>query len=88
MSGLASSRGAGPEHNDSDRDLAPESSVDIDYDTSSPLEQDSTPSEEPPLNAEQTTPELFVNVSEATCFEGVESTLDVMMPDRFVTSQV
>lgn len=88
MSSLASSRGAGLEHSDSDRDLARESSVDIDHDTSSPLEQDSAPSEEPPLGAEQTAPELFVNVSEAACFEGVESTLDVMMPDRFVTSQV
>lgn len=89
MSDLAKSNAAELEHNDSDGELAGDLSVDIDVDSSPPvLSQDSDTSEEPSLNAKQPTQGVCVNVSEATCLEGVESTLDVMMPDRFVNSQV
>ncbi|KAG1755176.1 uncharacterized protein EDB91DRAFT_277723 [Suillus paluster] len=87
MSDMTRSKAAGLEHGDSDRELAGDSStldLDVDHDTSSSLElfQDSATSEEHSMNAEPNPQEVVVNVSAATCLEGVESTLDVMMPDR------
>ena len=79
MSESAVSNAAELEYNGSSHKLTGDLSVD---DTSSPLglSQDSTTSEE---SSKQTT-RVSINVSDATCFEGIESTLDVMMPDRFV----
>jgi hypothetical protein len=90
MSDLARSNASGLEHSDSDSELADDLPVDVDHDASSPLDlsQDSAASEEPSLDAQQTTPQVSVNVSDAVCLEGIESTVDVMMPDRFVNSQV
>jgi hypothetical protein len=90
MSDLARSNASGLEHSDSDRELAGDLPVDVDHDASSPLDlfQDSAASEEPSLDVQQTSPQVSVNVSDAVCLEGIESTLDVMMPDRFVNSRV
>lgn len=82
----AGSKAAGPEHGDSDRGLAGDLTLelDADHDTAYYLEplQDSVTSEGPSQYAEPNAQEAVVNVSEATCLEGVESTLDIMMPDR------
>jgi len=85
----ARSQPAGLEYGDSDRNFSA-LELEVDHDTASSPEllQDSTTSEEPSIYAEPTAPEVIISVSEATCLEGVESTLDVMMPDRFVNSQV
>ncbi|KAG0708968.1 hypothetical protein DFH29DRAFT_889946 [Suillus ampliporus] len=86
-SDMTGSKAAGLGHGDSDRVLASDLStleLDVDHDTSSSLEllQDSATSERPSMNVEPNPREVIVNVSEATCLEGIESTLDVMMPDR------
>lgn len=77
---------AGPEYSNSDRELAGDLTlkVDADHDPSySPDSfQDSAPAEGPLKSAERNPQEAVVNVSEATCLEGVEFTLDIMMPDR------
>lgn len=75
----------GPEYSDSDRELAGDFSLELDTDRnpSYSLEsfQDSATSGLVKY-AERNPQEAVVNISEATCLEGVESTLDIMMPDR------
>lgn len=77
---------AGPEYSDSDRELAGDLTLqlDADHDPSYSLEssQDSATSEGLLKYAERNPQVAVVNVSEATCLEGIESTLDIMMPDR------
>ncbi|KAG2118417.1 hypothetical protein DEU56DRAFT_140884 [Suillus clintonianus] len=83
MSDTAVSKAAGLEYGDSDRGLAGDftSELDINHNPSYSLEYWQG-SEGPSTYAEPNPPEVVVDVSEATCLEGVESTLDVMMPDR------
>ncbi|KAG2149896.1 hypothetical protein BD769DRAFT_1409087 [Suillus cothurnatus] len=82
----AETKVAGLERIDSDRELAGDLTLELDADhhPSYSLKsfQDSATSEEPLKHAERNPPEAAVDISEATCFEGVESTLDIMMPDR------
>jgi hypothetical protein len=83
---------AGLEYSDSDRELAGDLTLELDADhdpSYSPESfQDSATSEGLLEYAGRNPQEAVVNVSEATCLEGVEFTLDIMMPDRFVNSPV
>ncbi|KAG2350473.1 hypothetical protein BDR05DRAFT_993870 [Suillus weaverae] len=85
-SDTAETKAPGLEHSDSDRELTGDLALELDpdHDPSYSLEsfQDSVISEGPLKYAERNPQEAVVNVSEATCLEGVESTLDIMMPDR------
>lgn len=85
-SDTAETNAAGLEPSDSDCELAGglTSELDTDHDPSYSLEsfQDSATSEAPLKYAERNLREAVVKVSEATCLEGVESTVDIMMPDR------
>ncbi|KAG2044734.1 hypothetical protein BDR03DRAFT_937124 [Suillus americanus] len=85
-SNTAETKVAGLEQSDSGHELAGDLTLelDADHDPSYSLEsfQDSATSEGPLKCAERNPQEAVVNVSEATCLEGVESTLDIMMPDR------
>lgn len=85
---MGETKAAAVEHSNSDRELAGDLTLelDADHDLSNSLDsfQDSAIPGGPSKYAEQNPQEVVVNVSEATCLEGVESTLDIMMPDRFV----
>lgn len=85
-SNMGEIKAAAFEHSNSDRELAGDLTLelDADHDLSNSLDsfQDSATPGGPLKYAEQNPQEVVVNVSEATCLEGVESTLDIMMPDR------
>ncbi|KAG2159969.1 uncharacterized protein EDB93DRAFT_1196743 [Suillus bovinus] len=85
-SNTAETKAAALEYSDSEHELAGDLALELDADHNPPhpLEPSQDPATPggPPKHAEQNFQEAVVNVSEATCLEGAESALDIMMPDR------